>query len=49
MDEYERERSNLIWSCFVNWINTLEKVGVLNPLLERNLKELGKNQGVKKD
>ena len=27
MDEEELESPGLLWTCFINWINTLEKVG----------------------
>lgn len=30
MDEKELESPGLLWTCFVNWINTLEKVRMLN-------------------
>jgi hypothetical protein len=27
MDEEKKQLPDLIWSCFINWLNTLEKVG----------------------
>ncbi len=30
---------DLIWSCFVNWLNTLEKVGELKSLEDQSLDE----------
>ena len=27
MNEENIESPDLIWSCFINWLNTLEKVG----------------------
>ena len=36
MNEENIESPDLIWSCFINWLNTLEKVGVFDLMDEQN-------------
>ena len=37
MDEKNNKLPDLIWSCFINWLNTLEKVGDFELLNEQNV------------
>ena len=39
MKQKDLELPDLLWSCFINWLNTLEKVGLLNPAKDQNLTE----------
>ena len=36
MNEENTKFPDLIWSCFVNWLNTLEKVGDFELMNEQN-------------
>ena len=36
MDEENTKLPDLIWSCFINWLNTLEKVGDFEIMNEQN-------------
>lgn len=36
MNEENVELPDLIWSCFINWLNTLEKVGNFDLIDEQN-------------
>lgn len=36
MSEEKVELPDLIWSCFINWLNTLEKVGDFDLINEQN-------------
>ncbi|MFX1496482.1 MAG: hypothetical protein ACFFBH_03040 [Promethearchaeota archaeon] len=36
MNEENVELPDLIWSCFINWLNTLEKVGNFALIDEQN-------------
>jgi hypothetical protein len=37
MNEANKELPDLIWSCFINWLNTLEKVGDFEITKEQKL------------
>jgi hypothetical protein len=40
MKEENKELPDLIWSCFINWLNTLEKVGDFELENQQNLGEI---------
>jgi hypothetical protein len=39
MDAQEKKAPDLLWTCFVNWLNTLEKAFKLDSDHSKNLKE----------
>lgn len=39
MAEEKKKMPDLLWSCFVNWLNTIEKVLNQDPDKQKNLKE----------
>ncbi|MFX1452512.1 MAG: hypothetical protein ACFFCM_16870 [Promethearchaeota archaeon] len=39
MAESENKNPDLLWSCFINWLNTLEKVLSKDPDQKKSLKE----------
>ena len=36
MDEEKIQLPDLIWSCFINWLNTLEKAGDFQLINKKN-------------
>jgi hypothetical protein len=43
MNEENVDFPDLIWSCFINWLNTLEKVGNLKSFQDKSQEEILEN------